>query len=437
MAASPSTPAPGPSSPRLVPAPDRPPRSKGPIYFFVILLIGGAAWFFRPRHEKPGRTATLPTVKAVRGAVVATRRLAGSITAGRFANITIPKLQAPDTGRGLTLTYIVPSGSMVKEGDLLAEIDAQDMRDHLDDVEAMVNQAALDIKKKKTVQIAQMEALRQKLRSARANLLKAREDLKALDVLSVISQEQAKLSEEEYQATYNELSQEIPLEEKSLQADLNVSNLAYEQQVRHRDRHRNDVARCRILSPMSGMVVLKTTTRNGELTQVQVGERVYSGQAFLRVVDLKSMELDATMNQSEAELIHLGQPATLRFDAFPDIVLSGKVEAVGSMAVGGRRQNYYVRSIPVRVAIEGRDARVIPDLSASADVQTSAAEGLVVPRQAVVEDAGEPVVYVRQNGAFARRGVEIAAENNTKVVVAGGVKEGEEIALDARSVTLP
>ena len=50
-----------------------------------------------------------------------------------------------------------------------------------------------------------MEALQQRLRSARADLLKAREDMKALDVLSAISQEQLKLSLEEYQAAYNEL----------------------------------------------------------------------------------------------------------------------------------------------------------------------------------------------------------------------------------------
>ena len=437
MAALPGTPQTPTPAPVLVPAKPPAPRNKGPIYFIVIVLLAGAAWHFWPQQEKRLRVTSIATVKALHGSITGTRRIAGSITAGRFANITVPRLQAPDQGRGLTLTYLASSGGMVKKGDLLAEIDSQDMRDHLDDVEAMVVQADLDIKKKKTVQLAQMEAMQQRLRAARADLLKAREDMKALDVLSTISQEQLKLSLEEYQASYNELAAEIPLEEESLRADMNVSQLAYEQVVRHRNRHRNDIARCRIISPIGGMAVLQTTMRNGEPNQIQVGERVYSGQPIMRVVDPGSMQLDAQMSQSEAELVRLGQPATLHFDAFPEIVLPGKVEAVGALALTGRRQNYYVRHIDVRVSIGRNDTRVIPDLSASADVVTSAAQGLIVPREAVAEAAGKSVVYVRQEAGFSPREVEIAGESNTQVAVSGGLREGEEIARDPHSVTLP
>ncbi|HXA52990.1 MAG TPA: HlyD family efflux transporter periplasmic adaptor subunit, partial [Candidatus Acidoferrum sp.] len=321
---------------------------------------------------------------------------------------------------------------------LLAEIDAQDMRDHLDDVEAQVVQADLDIKKKKTVQVAQMEAMRQRLRSARADMLKAREDLKALAVKSAISQEQLKLSAEEFQAAYEETAAEIPLTEQRLQADMNISMIGYEQIVRHRDRHRHDIERCRIMSPIGGMAVLQTTNRNGELSQIQVGERVSPGQPFMRVMDPNSMLVDALMSQTEAETVRLGQPATVRFDAFPEIVLAGKVRGVGALAFSGRRTNYFVRRVPVQVSIVKPDARVIPDLSASADIVTSGpAEGLIVPREAVSEASGKSVVYVRQEAGFTAREVEIVGENNTQVAVSGGLHEGEEVALAPYSVIFP
>src|SRR5262249_53766993 len=155
-------------------------------------------------------------------------------------------------------------GSMVKEGDLLAEIDSQDMRDHLSDVEAMVEQADLDLEKRKSVMTAQFEAIRQRVRVARGEMLKAREDLKAYDVKSAISQEQLKLALEEAQATYEEVSAEIPLTEERLAADMNIAKLSYEQVLRHRNRHRHDLSKTRIPSPIGGMVVLQTTTRNGE-----------------------------------------------------------------------------------------------------------------------------------------------------------------------------
>jgi HlyD family secretion protein len=438
MSALANAPLPSPELPRLSTVPAPPRRSKGPIYFFVIVLIAGAAWYLRPQQEKTSKTAGVHTVRAVRGTIASTRRVAGSITASRFANIVVPVLQAPDTGRGLTLTYLAGSGGFVKEGELLAEIDGQDMKDHLDDVEAQVSQFDLDIKKKQSVQAAQMEAMLQRVRSARAELLKAKEDLKALAVKSAISQEVLKLSHEEAQAAYDEVVHELPLMEERQRADMAITLLDYQRQLRHRDRHRRDLANLRIKSPIDGMVVLQTSSRRGELNQIRVGDLVASGQPVMQVVDPGSMQLEAMMNQSEAELIRLGQSATLRFDAFPDIVLGGEVQYVGAMAIGGRRVNYQFRRIPVHVTIRKSDARVIPDLSASADIVTSdTAEGLVIPREAVTEASGKSVVYVRQETGFIAREVEISGENNTQFALASGLREGEEIALDPHSVILP
>jgi hypothetical protein len=150
----------------------------------------------------------------------------------------------------------------------------------------------------------------------------------------------------------------------------------------------------------------------------------------MRVVDPDSMELDATMNQAESQMVHLGQRATVRFDAFPEIVIKGHVQSVGALALGGRRVNFNVRNVPVRLVLETVDPRVIPDLSASADVATSEpAGGLIVPREALSESGGKTIVYVRQGEGFVPREVEIAGVTNTQVAVASGIEEGAEIAL--------
>ena len=67
----------------------------------------------------------------------------------RFMNIGAPVLQGPDTGRGLTLIFLAASGTHVKEGQIVAEIDSQDIQDHLVDVEANLSQAKLDIARRK------------------------------------------------------------------------------------------------------------------------------------------------------------------------------------------------------------------------------------------------------------------------------------------------
>jgi hypothetical protein len=291
-------------------------------------------------------------------------------------------------------------------------------------------QAQLDIKRRKAQLAAQMESLRQGLRVAKATLDRAVQDARATPVANPINREVLKLAVEEYQKAYEEAVKQLPLTEERQLADLKLYELDYEYDLRHRTRHQRDVSHCTMRAPMDGMVVMRSIFRGGEMNQIQKGDQLYPGQPFMSVVDPASMQLDATMSQAETERVRLGQRGTLHFDAFPEIVLQGRVESVGALAIGGRRLNYYVRNVPVRLHIETQDARVIPDLSASADVATGPPTGgLLVPREAISLVAGGPAVYVRQGETFVVRKVEIAGEDNTQAAVTSGLEEGQDVAL--------
>src|SRR5215471_12132656 len=133
--------------PELVSAPGRARRPALPaLAVAVVAVLAAAAWWMRPARPAAPTIIVVPTARAVRGVIEPTRRITGSIGAGRFANISAPILHAGDQGRGLTLTYLAGSGTHVKEGDVIAEIDTTDVDDHIDDVKADVAQLGLDIK---------------------------------------------------------------------------------------------------------------------------------------------------------------------------------------------------------------------------------------------------------------------------------------------------
>ena len=338
----------------------------------------------------------------------------------------------------MTLTFLADSGARVKEGDVIAEFDTADVVDHIDDVKANVQQSALDIKRRKAVYIAQLESLRQRLRVCKATLEKARQDARAMEVKTPADQEYLRLALQEAQLEFDEVTRQIPLTDERQNADLMVYQLSYEFDVRHLERHLDDLRRCKVRSPMNGLVVMQTVYRGGQMNQIKVGDQLGPGQPFLRVVDPESMQLEADMSQAEAEMIRLGQAATVRFDAFPGIVIGGHVTNVGAMAYNQRRINYWVRQVRVRLALEGSDSRVIPDLTASADVVVAdPAEGVVVPREAVVETDGKPVVYVKHEGAFTPQEVEVAGATSTQVAVSRGIQEGDEVALHPAGGIVP
>ena len=184
------------------------------------------------------------------------------------------------------------------------------------------------------------------------------------------------------------------------------------------------------MAPIGGLVVMQSIWRSGDFGQIQAGDQVWPGQPFMKLVNPSSMQPEAGVNQAESEAMQIGQTARLSFDAFPDLHLNGRVVAVGAMGVGGWRENYYIRNIPVRVAIQNIDARVIPDLSASADVSLGRKERvLVAPLAAVESEGGKDIVFVKQRDRFVPRQVELGARNYTQVEILAGLSDGDEVAL--------
>ena len=437
MSAFASTPQPAPEvGPERVDLPrPGPGRKKWLIVPVLIAAAAGAAWLVRTRQAaKPAALLLVRTARVVRGDLDRTLRLSGTLSATNFANITAPLMRAPDAGRGQVLIYLPPPGVFVKKGDVLARLDAQAIKDHLDDVEAMVDQTYMDLRKLKAQEAAQMESILQNGRVAKANVQKAQQDMRSLPVRSMIDREKYKLALEEAQAIYGDAQREVPLTVEHQAAEWRNAEINQEQQVRHRDRHRVDVTRFTITAPIDGQVVMKPIWRNGEQGQVQLGDELAPGQPFMRIVNPSVMQLDTSINQVDAEFVRLGQRATIWLDAYPGLVLEGKVEAVGTMALGGRRTNYYIRDIPVRIAAETKDPRAIPDLTASADVVIGEQDNtLLIPREAVQEEDRKSVVYVKQPNGFVPRKVELGMANDVQVAVTSGLKAGEEIALQPPS----
>lgn len=424
-----SSAAPAPQRAGLQAVPPQPQRHYWPIAVVVLLFALAGVWQFRERADaKP--VLAVRTVKAMRGALQRTLRVSGSIAATRFSNIFAPIVQAPDAGRGLVLIKLATNGVAVKEGDVIAEIDAQAVKDHLDDVEAMVNQSALDLRRVRAQQQSKHEAMEQQIRAAKADWDKALEDLKSLNVRSDIQKEQLRLSAEEAELNYRQLSTQLPLLDERQAAEWQIAQISQDSQIRHRNRHRHDLSAFKVRAPRDGQVILRSLYRNGEQVQVRLGDELYPGMVFAKVVDLTSLQVEGSVNQSDSEFVHLGQKARVRFDAYPGLEVDGKVSAVGMMASYNRRPNYYVRSVPVRIEIEGADPRVLPDLTANADVVIGEEDDTVlIPREAVQETGGKSIVLVKQGDGVAAREVTLGMANNTQVSIVSGLREGEEIAI--------
>jgi len=430
----PTPPSPEPAPLRPVPLPkERPARWKWllPVSSLVVLL-GVLAWLALRRQFGGGAPPTLPnTVQVVQGTFTRTIRVAGQTSAQHFANVIVPLVRAPDSRQGMTLVKLAKPGSLVKAGEVVAQIDAQSLTDHIDDVKDQVAQAVNDIKKRLAQQAVDWENLQQTLRVAKANWDKALLDLKAAEVKTELEREIYRIRAEEAEANYKQMEADIPLTKQRQQADLRVLEIAHKRQLIHLQNHQHDLERFTIRAPMSGLVVMQQVFRSGEAGQIQEGDQVNPGQQIMKIVDLSSMQLEGWVNQAENTYFRVGQRARVGLDAFPGLEFPGTVHAIGALAVRpSRGESYYLRTVPIRIAIKASDPRLIPDLSGWAEVEIEREDNvLMIPLEAVHQEGDSEVVYVLRGQDIEKRSVKLGPRNRTHVVVREGLRRGETIAL--------
>jgi multidrug resistance efflux pump len=424
------------------------------------VAVSVAVWNAR-RRQTGGAGTGVPvarTAKVFAGPFQQTLRVSGTIAAKNFAAIVAPQMRGRESGGGsspgggggdrgsrgsgggvsqLILMKLAAAGTQVKKGDVIAQFDSQWELEHIDSHRATVNQTQAIVDKRKAEIAIESQAIQQQLRQAYADAEKAKLDLKTAEVRSAIDAEKLKLAVEETAARYKQFQEDVQLKKLSQEAELRSLQMQVQQEQHHVDRHTRNIERMTIRAPIDGLVVMQSIFRSGQFGQVQEGDQVYPGTYFMQIVDLSQMVVNGSVNQVNSHSLNLGQKATIRLEAYPDLALPGRVLAVGAMASAGARgyrgssRDLYVKQIPVRFAIDARDSRVIPDLSASAEVVLYSEEKtLQVPREAVAEENGKAYVKVRQGEIWQRREIRLGRKNGSHQVVLAGLTDGDEVSLE-------
>ena len=143
--------------PAIVPRPVEPKRPRkmaGILLVTVLVVAGGLAWYWNTQSNAKDTTggpiAAVPTLALAAGDLHETVRIAGVVSAERFASIMAPRIQGNrgnynrggQGGNGpngqnndfnLTVTNLVAAGANVKSGDVVTEFDLTAQQQRLDD----------------------------------------------------------------------------------------------------------------------------------------------------------------------------------------------------------------------------------------------------------------------------------------------------------------
>lgn len=446
-------PAPGPQpvpAPSTEPDPPPPPRRAGGFWAVLALLagVGAGVWLYQSPLSTPdltggggGGTGLFRTVDASTGELRETLRVGGSIRAEEYAAIRAPRIQTGSRGGGggasMTLIEMAAAGTVVNKGDVIAQFDRVNQQEQIDDREAGVVQAQALVKVREANLMIELETKRQEELAAEAELDKATLDLRTAPVRSKIEAEVLENAKQEAEATFQQLEQEVALLGKAHAAALRQAQIDLEQERVDLARAELNAGEMLLKTPIDGIVVHETMFRGGSFAQVANGDEVRSGTLFMQIVNPRSMVLEGQVNQADSQNVRVGQVAHVQLDAYPNEVFEGRVRSVSAMAGGGSDgrsrsgSGDYVRMISVTIDILDHDARIIPDLSASADIVLQSHENVVMAPREALDRFGEQVfVWVRTGlgvNEVERRAVEVGALNDTHAVVTSGLSGGEKL----------
>lgn len=173
-----------------------------------------------------------------------------------------------------------------------------------------------------------------------------------------------------------------------------------------------------VTAPISGVIASR---------DIKPGNFVQINSPIFRIVD--AAQLEATLNVPEREIAKLkpGQVVELVADALPGRTFSGTVDRVSPVVDTG------TGTFRVVAAFSG-EAGLQPGMFGRLGINyDQRADALVVPRNALLEDGGQPAVYVVRDGKAQRTTLKLGYDDAGWIEVRDGLKAGEEVVIAGKA----
>jgi membrane fusion protein (multidrug efflux system) len=177
-------------------------------------------------------------------------------------------------------------------------------------------------------------------------------------------------------------------------------------------RQETDLLGLRVLAPFPGVISSLHT---------EVGTYLKRGDAIVELKQIDWVVAVCTVNERDLRHVHEGATARVTLPAFPDRLFEGLVWKIIPDAVVASR------SFPVKIILRNSAIELKPGMSARIAFVRNLERALLVPKDAVVEDGDEKVVWTIKDGKAERRPVEIGTPVGDRWQIRSGLEPGEGV----------
>src|SRR5579864_2010775 len=288
--------------------------------------------------------------------------------------------------QGRLADLIVEEGSPVREGQVIARLDSQNLE-------------------------AEVEVVRAQVEGAEANLAERQRQLRQIESLAQIGV----VSRDQLDST----SSQVRVAEASLSES--KANLALSQA---------NLQNTLIRAPFTGVVVKKMAEVGESVAPIPPGVNIStSSGAIVAITDMATLEAEVDVSESNVAKLQQEQPARVSVEAFPDRVYTGRLRQVIPTADRTKA------TVTVKVAITDPDTNLKPEMSVKVTflqrpnaVSEQPTRVIRVPTDALVSrNDGTFVFELTANGTARAVSVVTGAESQNHVDIRQGLTGSETL----------
>jgi HlyD family secretion protein len=297
-------------------------------------------------------------------------RVTGLVEAVRSSKILVPQIWGQ--GGPMTLTKLIPNGSRVTAGDLIAVFDSTQQADSARDASAKFDDFGHQVDQKRAQNRADSEKRAADLRQAEADLAKAEIELRKGPILSEIDRLKTEVKLQTARVHVDSLNKSIAAHDRSDSAALRILELQRDRQKVMLERMQSNMAKLELRTPLAGMVAHQNLYRNNSMGHAQEGDQLYRGQPIVSIFDPTEMLVRCAVGEPDGAALLAGARATVYLDAYPDLALPAHFEfasPVASSALGSP-----IKTFTGVFRLDKSDPHLMPDLSAAVVVQSPSTE---------------------------------------------------------------
>jgi HlyD family secretion protein len=344
------------------------------------------------------------------------------VATGKIEPIT--KVEIKSKASGIVKKLYVEAGDKVKSGQVLAELDREEIQASVRSSEAQLLSAEANMR------AAEADQKRSEVDAQGVDvpmLKRAYERAQQMAKEGVVSQAALDDAEKNYEMAQNK--------QNVARAQLTVSKAKYAQASADVQRNRANLQQLKeqlsyttIIAPIDGIILSRDVEMGDAVSSILVMGS--AATLVMTIGDTNEVYVKGKVDESDIGKVYLGQPARIKVESFKDKSFTGKVTKISPMGV--EKDN--VTTFEVRVSIINPGGELKAAMTANAEIIMEEHKNvLMVPEAAIVYDRDKKasIEVPDPKGKEGKRKVpvEIGISNGAKTELLKGLNEGEQVVL--------